>query len=228
VRKELQCRDSGFVQSRAAPGTPKGEAGTILTCVNGRAASGMGPVIDRGRSQHVGTARREGAPDCPPAALGRSARPFTQVWPFRRINSKGKSHHDWDAAGFPAPWSMVGAASATPAGDPLFRGPSRSDRITVPIRTLGRAKRRRVGSGVSSPHIPEYSAPLGPSPAGLFREKAAPSFPPPAFCECRNGGLAGCSIAVGGRAISRKKKPRTGRPGQEVEGLDRQQIFRCF
>jgi hypothetical protein len=45
-------------------------------------AADVCPVIDRARSQHLGIARREGAPDCPlyrPAVLGRSARPFAQV-----------------------------------------------------------------------------------------------------------------------------------------------------
>src|SRR5262249_6157165 len=45
-------------------------------------AADVCPVIDRARSQRLGTARGKGAPDCPlyrPAALGRRARPFAQI-----------------------------------------------------------------------------------------------------------------------------------------------------
>ena len=65
-------------------------------------AADVCPVIDRARSQHLGIARHEGAPDCPlyrPAALGRSARPFAQVRmlsPFHRGPRRtgyGGSHH---------------------------------------------------------------------------------------------------------------------------------------
>ena len=42
----------------------------------------MCPLIDRARGQRLGTARGEGAPDCPlhrTAVLGRRRRPFTQI-----------------------------------------------------------------------------------------------------------------------------------------------------
>jgi hypothetical protein len=59
---------------------------------------------------------------------------------------KGKPHH-WAkvVAGFPAPVLLgseisFGATGATLAGGDVFRKPSRPDRITVSIRTLGAAK----------------------------------------------------------------------------------------
>jgi hypothetical protein len=56
------------------------------------------------------------------------------------------------------------------------------------------------------------------SRAGLFREKACLHSRRQLFANAVSG-LTGCSIAVGGRAISRKKKPRTGRktpPGRDT------------
>jgi hypothetical protein len=60
--------------------------------------------------------------------------------------------------------------------------------------------------------------------AGLFREKA--SLLPPAFANAVMAALLVADVALGGRAnsrfqasaaqLGRKKKPRTGRPGQEL------------
>ena len=67
-------------------------------------------------------------------------------------------------------------------------------------------------------------------PARQVENRTARTVGPPAaaVCGCRHGGLAGRGVAVRGRAISRKEKPRTGRPGQRLrENVDWQQIFRC-
>ena len=48
--------------------------------------------------------------------------------------------------------------------------------------------------------------------------------PPPAFCECRHGFLARRGVAVWGRAISRKKKPRN-RTNSLERSLPPQDVF---
>ena len=114
-------------------------------------AADVCPVIDRARSQHLGIARHEGAPDCPlyrPAALGRSARPFAQVrkstqWLMNgeRLGRQGPTASDavWMEPGEmcknildrtptdkpPSPQSMTGSKGCGPAATTIWPSPIR-------------------------------------------------------------------------------------------------------
>ena len=87
-------------------------------------AADVCPVIDRARSQRLGTARGKGAPDCPlyrPAALGRRARPFAQirvVCPFHwrcGDDFPGWRHHPLQRS----ERRILGRRLPRPGGDPL-------------------------------------------------------------------------------------------------------------
>src|SRR5215510_2060330 len=63
-------------------------------------AADVCPVIDRARSQRLGTARGKGAPDCPlyrPATLGRRARPFAQIRVVCPFHWRLGAPINWDA-----------------------------------------------------------------------------------------------------------------------------------
>src|SRR5262249_28704624 len=83
-------------------------------------AADVCPVIDRARSQRLGTARGKGAPDCPlyrPAALGRSARPFAQIRMVCPFHWRCGERAAWHVV----PWeARVSPASGARAGRPPF------------------------------------------------------------------------------------------------------------
>jgi hypothetical protein len=115
-------------------------------------------------------------------------------------------------AGFLAPLltgEIRGAAGAALPTDPCSG--------TVSIRShygpnsdTGLCEVKARGDTVSFSPLPVTQPRLPMTGAGLFREKARLHSRRQLFANAVSG-LTGCSIAVGGRAISRKKKPRTGR-----------------